>query len=241
MADIIKGMNIEKEYLKYKLQGEKVPYELVDEIKKSGFESLEDYFNNKREYLFNQLEFEIINTSSQDVEEAWCMLYEKINQKKTSAFLVDTTDTIVYINASKPFNEDYCIKNNLKMFKLPLGGGTIVSGKDDIAIVFVLPDNLQTDSSFILTGIKEILGKYEDNVAIVDNDVLINGNKVCGITFLRNNGMVVYLSHFSFSNNSELINLICHSDSKPVKPPSYITGLDKESLKMEVLKWLRYI
>lgn len=238
--NILKAINIEEVYLQHKIRGEKVPYQLVDEIQKVGFNSLEEYFDNKREYLFKQLNFEDVKTyTSTYIADAWHELNNNLIRKEASIIFVDTTDAIIYVNTSKSFDEDYCNKNNLNVYKLPTGGGTIVSEKDDLVVAIAVPDNLHTDTHFMLDKIEKILSKYEDNVTIMDNDILINGGKVCGTTFVRNNGMVAYLSHFSFSDNSELIDLICHTDSKPIKPPSYITKLDKDTLKMEVLAWLQ--
>ena len=235
--DILKAINVEKDYLEHKLKGE-CSYQLIDEIQKCGFESLEEYFNAKREYLFNQLKFEVIEVPpSKCIEEG----YRTLRENLTSVFFVETPETTVYVHTSKPYNEKYCKENNLTVYNLPSGGGTIVSGENDVVIAIVIPDNFGVDTQFILNHVSEILGKYMTDISIVDNDILVNGGKVCGITFLRGNGMIAFLIHFSFTDNTELINSICHIDGKSVKTPSYIKELNRETLKTEVMTWLQSI
>lgn len=234
IKDIVKAIETEKSYIGHKLKGDNSII-LVDEIIKCGFESLEEYFNSKREYLFKQLNFEVIEVPpSKCIEEG----YRTLRENLTSVFFVETPETTVYVHTSKPYNEEYCKKNKLPVYHLPSGGGTIVSGKDDIVIAIVVPDNFGVDTTFILNNISRILSKYMDNVEIVDNDILVDNGKVCGATFLRGNGMIAFLAHFSFSENSELISSICHVDNKSVKSPSYMTKLDRNILRTEVMTWL---
>lgn len=232
--DIMKAIKVEYRYLSYKLRGEQ-PFILIDEIKKCGFKSLEEYFEYKKQHLFNQLEFEIIEKSpSECLTEGWRL----INEKVTAAFFMEPQETIVFVNTSKPYNKEYCIENNLTIYELPTGGGTIVSGAGDLAVDICLPDNIGIDTDFMLNGVVKILSKYIDNVEIVDNDILVNNNKVCGTTFFRSNEMILFVLFFSFSDNSNLIDIICHENNKPIKTPSYISGLDKNILKDEVILWL---
>lgn len=239
--DILKAIDIENVYLEYKLSNATPPYQLVDEIKRYGFESLEEYFDNKKEYEFSKLTFTIKNIpSSECLTEGLRML----DEKDVGIFFSDTEDIIVYSCNSKPCNKKYCQENNIIVYdNLPVGGGAIVSNKGDFVLGLCIPDNLNISSHFILNKIAYILDKYMDNVEVIDNDILVNGGKVCGMTYLRNNGMIIYLAHFSFSDKSKLIESICHDgiDNGAVKRPSYISNMDKDILKMEVMKCLHFI
>lgn len=233
--DILKAIEAETAYLEEKLKGEH-SCQLVDEVKKYGFGSLEEYFNDKREYLFQQLKFEVIEVlPSECIKEG----YRSLGEKLTSVFFVNTPETTVYVHTSKPYNDEFCIENNLPVYKLPSGGGTIVSGDKDVVVAIVVPDTFGVDTRFILNKFVQILKKYMDNIAIADNDILVDGSKVCGITYLRGNGMIAFLAHFSFSDTMELIDSICHIHGESVKKPSYMTGLDRNILRAEVMKWLR--
>lgn len=233
--DILKAIEVEKEYLKYKLNGEST-FNLIDEIKKCEFETLEEYFNNKKEYLFKQLNFKILKTTpSKCIYTGLSMLAEKI----TGVFFCDTSDTIVYTCQTKPYNKKYCEDNNITVYTPPIGGGTIVSSKGDLVIGICTPVSIQIDTRFILEKFANILNKYIDNIEIVDNDIIVDNGKVCGISYLQNNNMVIHLVHFSFSDTSDLINEICHTNSKPIKIPSYIIGLDRDTFKEEVIKCLQ--
>ena len=237
IQNILRAIDVENTYIKNKINGEK-KFELLDEIKRSGFESLEEYYKEKKSYLFKQLNFAVVNRKpSECIEQGWRLLNEKV----AAIFFVDTPDVTVYSYNSKPYNKEYCQKNNITVYELPAGGGTIVSNKGDLAFGLCVPDNLEIDNYFILDNISDILRKYMDNVEIIDNDILVDGGKVCGITYLRHNDMILFLAHFSFSDNSKLIDSICHKDTKPIKTPSYIREIDKNTLKTEVVKWLQSI
>lgn len=232
--DILEAMEVEKTYLYHKLNGEHI-FQLADEIKKYGFESLDDYFERKRKYQFNKLNFEVIEVPpSKCISEG----YRTLNEKLTSVFFVETSDTTIYVHASKPYNKSYCDTHNLTVYELPSGGGTIVSGKDDVVIAIVIPDEFNIDNTFMLNAFANILQKYEEGIEIVDNDILLNGGKVCGLTFLRGNGMIAFLAHFSFSDCSELIENICYTKDKTIKPPSYMKRLNRDILRDEVMSWL---
>lgn len=234
MRDIEKAIEIEKFYLDKKLKGEH-PFHLIDKIIECGFESLEEYFECKKAHLFKQLRFEIIEKSPAEcLTEGWRL----VNDKVTAVFFMEPDETTVFVNCTKPYNKEFCIENSITVYELPTVGGTIVSGKGDLAIDFCIPDNIGINTDFMLKSIKKILSKYVTGIEIIDNDILVNNKKVCGITFYRANGMILFAIHFTFTDNLELIKKICHVDGASVKVPYHIEGLNKITLKNEVIKWV---
>ena len=232
--DILKAIEIEKVYLEYKLRDEFI-FHLIDEIKKCGFDSLDEYFELKKKYQFAHLNFTVRNIHPDRCMAAGWNMLEK---KETGIFFVEVSDVVVYSYNTKPYNKEYCQQNNITVYELPAGGGTIVANEGDLQFGLCIPDSLNIESDFILNGMVNILSKYMDNIEIVDNDILLKGKKICGMTFLRHNGMIIFLAHFSFSDNSKLIESICHINEKSEKIPYYITAIDKNVLKSEVIKWL---
>lgn len=233
--DILQAIDVEKAYLELKLKGD-CSYSLIDRITECGFESLDEYFDAKREYLFNKLEFQVFEIPpSECIKE----LHGGLSRQITSVYFLNTQETTIYAHASKPYNDAFCKENNLTVYNPPSGGGTIVSGDKDIVVAIFIPDNLGISTEFILKKISAILEKYMDNVVIVDNDILVDDGKVCGITYFRGNDMIAFLLHFSFSDVSDLIKSICHLDGPTAKKPSYMTQLDRDTLRMEVTKWLQ--
>lgn len=236
MNDIIKAIEKEKEYLSYRAKGEE-PFHLVDAIKECGFCSLEEYFIAKQEYTFNQLNFSFANVKP---SEAVAEIFRMMTEKETKVLFVLSTETFVYSGNSKAFNEEYCKMNNIPIYPLYTAGGTIVSTNGDFGLIICYPQKIILDVNFILNKIKSILGKYMTNLEVNGNDILLNGEKVCGAVMYYQNGMKCFGAHFSFNDNSELVEKIC-GGSGSIKKPTFITGLSVNSFKHELNEWLNII
>lgn len=236
MADIEKAIEREKEYLLYRAKNEE-PFHLVDAVKECGFESLAEYFNAKKDYLFEQLEFLYMEKEA-DV----CManLFRMMSEKETAISFTDTNYPLVYLGESKPYNAEYCKENNITVLPLYTRGGAIVSSVGDLSTGICLPDNVGVNDYFILSKMRDIFGKYIENVTVDGNDILINGQKVCGSSHYKSNGMYLFVAHFSFTDSTELIKNVCEVENvQSVKVPTYITGITREQFKQEVREWLR--
>lgn len=234
MADIVKAIAKEKEYLSYRRKGEE-PFHLVDAVKECGFESLTDYFKAKVEYGFNKLNFAYIEKTP-----AECIDYffEMMNTKKTGVVFIDSNETFVFSGESKPYNAEFCEANSIPIYPLYTRGGAIVSTEGDFSIGICFPETVGVDVLFILTKLKGIFGKYMDGVTVNGNDLLVNGNKICGSIMYHKNGMKCFACHFSFKDNTELIEQICNI-SGSVKTPTAISGLTVPQFKGELSEWLR--
>jgi hypothetical protein len=91
MKDIIKAIEKEQEYLEYRKKGQE-PYHLVDAIKELGFESLAEYFKEKKEYNLRLLDFEVIEESPLNAIEK---ILNLIKEQKTTVLFVPTTFTFI--------------------------------------------------------------------------------------------------------------------------------------------------
>lgn len=234
MADILGAIEKEKEYLAYRMRGEE-PFHLVDAVKEYGFESLEEYFNAKRDYEFSQLEFEIIDTTP---EKAIADVLECINEKKTAVLFTVTDKTLVWNGNNSEFNESYCEECGIPIYPLYTGGGTIVSTPGDLNIGICFPEISGLNARYILNGFTKIFKKYtNEEVKIDGNDILIGGRKVLGSSVYKKNGMFVFITPVSLSEKEELIGEICLKHS--TKQPGYIGFMDAETLREETEKWLK--
>ena len=233
MADIAKAIAKEKEYLAYRRKGEE-PFHLVDAVKECGFDSLTDYFKAKTEHTFNNLPFSFVaKKPSECIDYFFKMMYEK----ETGIVFIDSDETFVFSGESKPYNAEFCEENNIPIYPLYTKGGAIVSTPGDFSIGICFPEYVGADVFFILSHLKSIFGKYMEGVTVNGNDLLLNGNKICGSIMYHRNGMKCFACHFSFKDNTELIEKICDI-SGSIKVPTAISGLTVAQFKKELTEWL---
>ena len=234
MSNIEKAIAKEKEYLSYRMRGEQ-PFHLVDAIKECGFATLTNYFNAKIEYNFNKLSFAKIEKSPSECIDYF---FHMMNTKQTGIVFIDSNETFVFSGESKKYDADYCQQNNIPIYPLYTRGGAIVSAKGDFSIGLCFPETIGADTHFVLEKIKNIFSKYMENVQVRENDILLDGNKICGSIMYHKNGMKCFAAHFSFDNHTELIERIC-GISGSVKTPTTVIGLTVDGFKKELCEWLR--
>ena len=236
MGDIVKAIEKEKEYLSYRMKGEE-PFHLVDAVKECGFESLNDYFEMKKEYEFRTRTFEVINADSPQS----CVkdIFNVITNKKDAVIFVDINHTIVWTQLNSDCNTEYCITNNIPIIPVGSNGtGTLVSTPNDFGIGICVHNGGKFDLDFLVNEFIKIFCKYT-NKEIVNkgNDIMYDGKKICGFTYYQTNDIFMIISPISFSEKTELVSTIC--TKKQEKPVGYIDFMDRQSLKQEVLEWLQ--
>jgi hypothetical protein len=239
MGDIIRAMEIEKEYISFRAKDEE-PYAFVDKVKECGFGSISEYSEAKRDYLFANQDYEFIFKDPDNCIQEGLRL---LDTKTTAVVFVDCNETFVYTGESKPYNEEYCKENNIPVYPLYAAGGAIVGVTGDFSMGICIPESLGADDVFVLNKLKELLSQYISVIEVDGNDVLQNGMKIVATTSYRKNGMFLFIAHFSFSDREELIGNICISTFSRMgrvreKIPYFIEGLTREQLKQEVEKWL---
>lgn len=233
MTDIVKAIEKEKEYLAHRMKGEE-PFHLVDAVKEFGFETLEQYFAEKRDYELSNLSFEVVETTSAQVISE---VYRMMGAQKSAVMFVNTEYTHVWHGSGSDFNEDYCVENSIPVYPLRASGGTIVCAEGDFSLIICLPESFDMNSHFILTKLAGIFEKYTDGVAVVGNDILRNGQKICGSAVYQQNEMKCFEAHISFNDNAELIEIICQKKSGKV--PGHIDFMTRDELRQEVAAWLK--
>lgn len=236
MADIVRAIELEKEYVNKKIKGE-IPFVLIDAIKKCGFRSFEEYFDTKKRYQFRELEF-----VSKDITQAEIVpeILTVLENGTIGVWFIDSIETCVFSGNQglKDYNKDYCIENNITVYPLLSGGGAIVHQYGDFSFGVSCPESIHMDAVYLLNRISKLIQKYTDKTVEVDgNDILVDGKKVCGSTTYCKNGLFLFIAYFSFNDKTELIDIICNKET--TKRPSYIDFMTRDELRQEVAKWLR--
>lgn len=231
--DIIGAMNKEREYLSFRAKGEE-PYHWADAVKDYGFESLNEYFEAKRDYEFSLLRFEVIETTP---ERAIDDVMATIEAKKTAILFAVTDKTLVWNGNQGDYNASYCEECGIPIYPLGTNGGTIVSTPGDLNIGICIPKNPELNSRYILEAFAKIFRKYTNKLVEVDgNDVLVGGIKVLGSSTYEKNGQFMLITPVSMSDKTQLICEICKKHS--TKQPGYIDFMTSDQLKREIEKWV---
>ena len=117
--------------------------------------------------------------------------------------------------------------------------GPILSTNGDLRIYLILKKNehIEITYHYFLIKLKEYFDCYFDNVAISNNDILINGEKVLGGAMIEHNGLLIVVFQINFINKREDIINICGITPKT---PGYIDSsvVTAEQIKNEFLSWL---
>lgn len=232
MSRLTQAMEVEKIYLAHRMKGEE-PFHLVDKITELGFSSLAEYFAEKKDYLFDSLNFAYINKSPAEcIEEVLRMIEDKV----TGVLFVDTEEHFIFCGNGCEYDVEYCGANGVSVYPIFTNGGCIVSSPGDFSVGICFPDNVDVGVPYILEHIADILGRHMDGVEVSGNDVLIGGRKVLGSASYNQNGMFMFVAHVSFTDSSALVEKICKKEA--VKEPWYIDGMSREEFKQEVSEWL---
>lgn len=240
MKRVEQGISINEQHISNIENGiaESVPF--ADELKAIGYDSIEDFFNDKREYdMQNVLRGKVYSVEPKD---AMPTLRTLVSNHQFGIVSVYTTETCVHHGRddSKFLNYDYCSVNNIPIYTYDSFGGNIVATEGDYSLALLVPQSTDITVSFVLENIKRILSKHLKDVTIDNNDILVDGKKVVGITNFGTDDIFFSICHFSMSPKSDLILNIC-GEPTTNKTPWYIDSdlLTTEELMGEMLSWLQ--
>ena len=227
---IEKAITAEQEYLQKRLSGEDVTLDLSE----YGYESLDTYFADKKEYQLKHCGVEIHETTMNDIENR----VETAVIGKTPSIWIPTANSVFVWHGSEPIDTELCNKLGVRIYDMNYVGGTIVSGAEDLSFAIIVPEAIDIGTSYVLERLREAMSKYLDDVVVEGNDILVGGVKVLGSMNRRVNGVYVFACQISYADRTELIDKLCSKQSD--KTPGYIDSakLPKQTLKNEVLGWL---
>ena len=234
MADIVRAIEREKEYLAHRMKGEE-PFHLVDAVQECGFEGLDEYFEAKKEFQFKSLEFEVIETTPLL---AIGTVVKAVATKKPAVVMVDIDQTVVWPRNDAEYNKNYCIEHNIPILAVPTAGnGALVSLAGDLGVGICVPRNIGVTHESVIDGFIQIFRKHTDKPVYNEgNDIMCDGKKICGFAFFQTPDVVMVISPVSLTEKSELISKICMK--KQTKIPGYIDFMTRDELRKEVAEWL---
>lgn len=233
MRNLDGAMNEEKMYIIDKLNN--IDTSLIERIRVYGYDNLQDYFNDKQKFLFNEWKPDVYYI---DVKTLTTELENAIRNEKYGVY-ISVTDSLYAFHGSDTIDYELCEKLGVCVAELYYSGGTIIGSSKDLGIEIVAPNSIGLDTNFILNKFHEIISKYINNTTISGNDILVNDKKVMG-SMCRNVGKVfVWAAQISFCDYSDIIEQVCNK--KSVKTPSYIDNnfLTRDILEKEILSWLQ--
>lgn len=228
---IEKAIAAEQLYLQSRLNGEDAALDLSE----YGYENLDTYFTDKKEYQLKHCGMELHEPPMSTVISEFV---EAVKQRKPSIW-IPTADSVFVWHGDDAIDEALCEELGVEIYQMPnFIGGNIVSGPSDFSMTVCIPADIDITTKYMLNRLKEIMDKYIDGVIIDGNDFLLDGRKVMGVMNLRVNGMYLFACHISYADHTEYINQICQKPTEKV--PGYIDSslLPKQTLKNEVLAWL---
>lgn len=233
MKNLIEAIKEEEKYLEEKLNGNNSS--LLQKLNVFGYNSLTDYFSEKRDYMFSQWIPEVFYV---DVKTLTTELEKAVHEEKYGIY-ISTANGLYAFHGSDEIDYALCEELGVCVAELYHIGGTIIGSNKDLGIEIVAPANLGLDTNFILQNILRILSKYIDGAIVSGNDILVNGKKIMG-SMRRNVGNAfVWAAQFSFEDRSDIIKKICNKKSDKI--PGYIdsTILTRDQLESEVVAWLQ--
>lgn len=233
MKQIQRAIEEEKLYIQDRLNN--IDTSLISRLSQYGYNSLDEYFTEKREHLFGQWNPEVyyvdVNTLTTDLETAV--------QNEKYGIYISTTNSLYAFHGSDEIDYELCEKLGVVVAEVFHHGGTIIGGVEDLGIEFVIPQSFGITTKFMLDKFYNIISKYETNVEVSGNDILVNGEKVLGSMTRHVGNAFVWAAQISFCEHRDIIEQICMKRS--TKKPGTIKNekLTKQELLREVFEWLQ--
>lgn len=227
----------EKQYIYDKTHTDNVFLNIHNYLAEAGYTDLDEYRKDAKDYWVKSQNYEVVEEPviNADVPVPYLT-------NGTPAFLY--TINCAYNYAFIPMSyTNYELLEQYGYTPVKLGyensNGPILSVNGDLRIYLMFKKNeyIEITYHYFLIKLKEYLDDYFDDVAISNNDILINGEKVLGGAMIELNGMLIVVFQINFVNKREDIINICGITPKipGCVDSSVVTA---EQIKNEFLTWL---
>lgn len=171
------------------------------------------------------------------------MDYYKVNQPDTvseieknikggyhTAFHVLVETPVVFVHKKRQVDAEICKSMGYEVYEAAYNGGTIVGNKGDIAFAhFQHPDNGWRDR--FVTYFVDWLKSRGLNAEYLDNDILVDGYKVCGVCITRYGRIDYTAGLIGINTNLEHIKAICKKPMKKVPKGLSEYGITTEEVE----------
>lgn len=229
--NIEQAIQLEKDYLNC---GGRDDFYFKEKLELLGF-TFDSFLEAKKEYLWNNLDLKIEEIVIGDFP---TKLPQVISNGENVWFNVRSEKHWAFVGAEY-YDEQFCIDNDISILSLNYGGGTIVTTDKDfcLAIPIKIPGLLSKFQKIVSNSLINLGVENE----ISGNDILIQGNKVCGCAQSNLGEYTGYYFQVSFQVDLDLIKGVCKKES--VKIPKGINdfypNITREDLIIEINKWLQ--
>ena len=209
--------------------------DLFNYLKQFGFDCLSEYYDKKRELLFSRW---IPQVYYIDIKDYATVTEDAIVNGKYGIY-ISTGDGIHAYHGSEPIDMELCESLGVRIVDLNYVGGTIIGSAKDLSIIMVCPAYIGMNHPTIINKYCEIIGKYVPNVSRNGNDILVNGDKVCGSMTREVGNTFVWAAQVTFDDYSDIISKVCNKPQ--YKKPNYIDSsmLTRNELEDEIVAWLQ--
>ena len=227
----------EEQYIYDKAHTGNVSLSICDYLAEAGYTNLNEYRKDAKDYWVKSQNYEVVEEPVIDANVPVPYLTNGI-----PAFLY--TINCEYNYAFIPISyTNYELLEQYGFTPVKLGyensNGPILSANGDLRIYLILKKNecIEITYHYFLIKLKEYLDRYFDDVAISNNDIMINSEKVLGGAMIELNGLLIVVFQINFINKREDIINIC---GVTPKIPGCIDSsvVTAEQIKNEFLSWL---
>lgn len=232
MSNILKAIEKEKEYLSYRMEG-KEPFHLVDAVKECGFNSLNEYFAAKRRYEVSQEP--IVKVASKDA--AATIQDFIVNKRHGFAYCVHD-EKLCFVAGADAVNEDACEEFGYHVIFTQHTGGAVVVNKGDMSVVYfgTVGNVVMKDFAMYL------IERYKErglNATYEDNDVLIDGYKISGLSATPYGHIQYSTIHIGINTNLDHIKAICKKPMKKIPKGLSEYGITTEEVEQMFLEFCK--
>lgn len=231
MKDIIGAMHEEELYL---VEDEATYGSLRSRVAKYGYESLEDYFEDKQAYRLKQIKFDIYYdepTAGVDMR-----VWQAIKDKRNCIWLPKLEQVLACVGRHE-FDYELAESLGVGVLNMPHAGGTIITGPDDLTVGIHFIADRDLEYNYFFKRMEKYLRQF--GIEALGNDFLYDGKKVMGCSFNKTEyGMSTFFFSCTFTDHLDLIHQLCSKKSEKI--PGYIPNgvLTKQQLLAEVLSWV---
>ena len=223
-------ITIEEQYIQDSLNGA-VLRPLNEIVQEHNFASLDEYYEAKRWWLFNELQFtEQITTSSTAFTDIATIL-----QNEQPVLLFEKHETPFIYHGDESFNEQEAARQSITVYEGGYMGGTIVGQTGDLSVGIFFPKKIEVRMQDLLHKISKVLINFGENSEVSGNDILVDGQKVVGAAHLSTSNYYGFVAYVSFTNKNELVEHICGAATKK---PGALTKLSVEEFQEAIRTWL---
>lgn len=234
--DIVAAIAAEQEYLKEKVKGTQP--NIYDYLGPCGYRQLEKFNFDKKSYYLKSLNLDMERVYI--TKESLADWVRRATQDEIFFASSDTEDASLSTVAivGKTFDEtEKFLAHGVYPVIFDYFRGCIITGIEDFNFCLCIPREYNIGALDILTRLKTFIEKYNDNVVIDDNDILIDGKKVVGMTGIKNATRTCHIIHISLTDYIDLIYELCPPHGE--KEPGFISNITKKQFEEEVQSWLK--